>query len=640
MKTKLAIIILISMTISFSSPLLSNAQLWVDDLKNGAFVDKIVYNVINNDDQQILALQNNEVDLVGDMVDPTFLYTLETAENIEVANIFRNGYGYITINTVKNPYNYTAFRRALAFALDKQAISDDIWDGLAEPLDSCIPMINPFSCEGLLEYDYYEANVELGNKLLDDAGFIVDNTTGFRLDPHGNPFSVLILSAQSSNIAISTSSKVEEALHTLEIDATVDFPWTIDMEDYDIVFSSRSFNNFDVDWLAYEYWSESANEPYLNYPNWRNATFDSCCDQLLHATDYQDVYDAAIALQEIWVHACPMIICYENIYLSAYRTDRFNGFVNDVSAGVPGWWTNYKVHLQQDEGGPCGGTFRWSNPLDVDTFNFMLSSSAYTFNILEMFYDSLMKIGPDGEDILWLAESYTAETHTDNPAVPDGHTRFNFDLIQNVTWTDGLPLTAEDVAFTLNYFRDSPENQYGPDLSEMTAAYAPTTYRVVIEFSTESYWHLHSVSYKPIIPKHIFLDIGIEGWTTWDPQPPVESMVTSGPYNVSEYVPGEFCELTINRDYCFAVDPESTTYPVDITSSTFSTSTTMISTSDTTSITSTTEQPASSTTTTSTTTAPSDWSQGLQLVGWMTTAGSIIVIVILTPRIIRSIRNE
>ncbi|MFW9980145.1 MAG: ABC transporter substrate-binding protein, partial [Candidatus Thorarchaeota archaeon] len=283
-------------------------------------------------------------------------------------------------------------------------------------------------------------------------------------------------------------------------------------------------------------------------------TYDSWRDQLLHATDYEDVYEAAIEMQRIWVHASPMIICYENVLLSAYRTDRFEGFINDVSDGVPGWWTNYKVHLKDALGGPFGGTFRWANPLDLDTFNFMVSSSAYTMNVLGELYDSLIIQDPDGNDVMWLAETYEAETHDDNPAVPEGYTRFTFDIIQNATWTDGALITGEDIAFSLNYFRDAPGNPYGADLSEMTAAYAPTTYTLIVEFGSESFWHLHTAAYKPVIPKHVFQDIGLDGWNLWNPDPPNEAMVTSGPFNVSDYVAGEFAELTYNPNYYFGLD--------------------------------------------------------------------------------------
>ncbi|MHA1216143.1 MAG: hypothetical protein ACTSPX_02305, partial [Candidatus Thorarchaeota archaeon] len=44
----------------------------------------------------------------------------------------------------------------------------------------------------------------------------------------------------------------------------------------------------------------------------------------------------------------------------------------------------------------------------------------------------------------------------------------------------------------------------------------------------------------------------------WNPQPPNEEMVTSGPFNVSEYVAGEFTELTYNPNYFYAPEHPST----------------------------------------------------------------------------------
>jgi len=547
------------------SPIFATAQATLPGgPKNGPYINKLVFNVITQDDQQVLALQDNEIDLIGDMVDPSFLDTLIEAENIDVANVLRNGYGYVVINTAKYPMNITDFRRALAFALDKEAISDDVWDGLSVPQDSCVPQVNPGSIEGLLPYTYYEANIPLGNDMLDAAGFAIPEGEEFRRAPDGSAFDILVECGQSSNIAIEVGVKVAEALTALHIDAEsqpTDFYEYLNRlyfhGDFDMVFLGSSFTTFDLDWLAYEFWGEYADEPYWNFPNWQNETYDGWRNQLLHATEWDGdggVLEAALAMQEIWVHSSPMIICYENVLLSAYRTDKFEGFVNDVSDGVPGWWTNYKVHLKDSLGGPFGETFRWSNPLDLDTFNFMVSSSAYTMNVLNQLYDSMIQLDSDGNDVMWLAESYIAETHEDNPAVPDGYTRFTFDLVQNATWTDGTQLTAEDVAFSLNYFRDSPGSPYAADLTELTAAYAPTPYTVIVEFNSESYWHLHTAAFKPIIPKHVFQEIGIDGWNTWNPHPPTEEMVTSGPFNISDYVAGEFVELTYNPNYVFGIE--------------------------------------------------------------------------------------
>ncbi|MFW9976914.1 MAG: ABC transporter substrate-binding protein [Candidatus Thorarchaeota archaeon] len=519
----------------------------------GPFVNKIDYQIISQDDQQVLALEDDEIDMIGDFIDPAFLGTFES--DIRVANTLRNGYGYFTINCAKYPLNITAFRRAFAFALDKERISDEVWDGLSTPLDSFVPVINPFSIEGQLSYDYYSANPDFANQLLDEAGFLDIDDDEYREAPDGSDFGIIIKDSVPTNIAIDTCNIAKEALESLHVDVTYaptdfwEYPPAYQTPSYDIAFLGTSFNDFDVDWLAYEYWSENAEYQYQNYPRWKNATYDSWREQLLHSISFGQVYEAAAEMQKILVYECPAVICYENIYLTAYRWDRFTGFVNDVNKGVPCWWTNYRVHLLDDLGGPFGGTLRWSSTLDVDTFNFMQSNSAYTLNVLQMLYDSLLRQDSGGHDLPWLVDSYSIETHQDNTNVPEGHTRLTFEILHNITWTDGMPLTGDDVAFSLNYYHDAPGNPYGRDLGEMIVAYAPNPYRVIVEFGNESFWFLHTVGYKSIIPKHVFEEVGIENWNSWNPNPPNEVMVTSGPFNISDYEPGERIELTRNANY-------------------------------------------------------------------------------------------
>ncbi|MFW9910189.1 MAG: ABC transporter substrate-binding protein [Candidatus Thorarchaeota archaeon] len=538
---------------------------------SGPFLDSIEYHVIESDEQQILALYDGEIDLIGGFVDPmTIPPSFNPDANIEVANTLRNGYGYFTINCEKYPLNITALRRAFAFALDKQRISAEVWEGLSLPLDSPVPAINPYSIEGQLPYNYYEANIAYGNQLLDVAGFLDIDDDDYREAPDGSAFKIQVGCSQASQIYLDICTVAVEALESLSIDAisSIDdfYPWPppYSTDDYDIWLLGATFSDFDVDWLAYEYWSYYADDQYRNFPRWSNASYDSWREQLLHSLDYDEVYEAAVEMQKIWVYECPAVICYENIWLSAYRTEKLSGFVNDAHNGVSCWWTNYRAHLKESEGGPFGGTMRISNPLDVDTFNFMSSSSQYTWNVLQMLYDSLLRQEPGGTDFPWFAESYFVEAHADNPAVTEGHTRITFEILENITWTDGSQLTADDVTFSLNYYHEDAENPYGLDLADMTAAYAPNPYQAVVEFENESYWYLHNVGYKPIIPKHVFQEIGSENWNLWNPIPPNETMITSGPFKVSRYEPSEIIELTKNLDYFRVLKFEDNTNTTNI----------------------------------------------------------------------------
>lgn len=528
-------------------------------LKNGPFLESVTYRVIDSPDQQVLELLDNHLDMIGDFIDLSFYDTLRASEDVQLDSILRNGYGYFTINCEKYPFNITAFRRAFAFALDKERISAEVWDGFSVPLDSCVPLVNPFSVEGQLSYNYYNGNTSYGNRLLDQAGFYDINADGFREAPDGSNLTVRIEGVSSVSIVDETCSIALEALQTIGINAVYvpdiwySYPYP-HFSNYDVAFLGTIFSDFNVDWLAYEYWSANADELYLNYPRWQNSTYDSWRNQLLHATRYQDVYAAAIEMQKILTYACPIIVCYENEFVSAYRTTGLDGFVNDAVHGVPSWWSNYRVHLKGPTAPQFGGTLRIGIPLDIDSFSFMNVSSTYSVKIIENLYDSLLRQAPDGTELPWLAKSYSIQTYADNPAVPEGHTRIVFDILENATWTDGLQITADDVVFSFNLYRNASGNYYGESLTDMTAAYNRTSFEAVLEFSTESYWHLSTVSHIPIIPRHIFENFGPEEWTLWNPNPVENQMVTSGPFNISAYVPGE--EIVLQRNDAYFFKPE------------------------------------------------------------------------------------
>jgi ABC-type transport system substrate-binding protein len=541
-----------------------------DDWKVGPYIDKIVFDVITQADQQVLALQNDEVDIIDSFIEPDFVPVIEATENVATLSTLRNGYGLVDINTAKYPLNITNFRRAVAFSLDKQGIQQDIFEGLSQAQDSVVPFTNPFTVEGQLEYTYYERNVEEGIRLLDLEGFVDVDDDGWREAPNGEAFEVVVEAASSSNVAQEVGTFVAEAMTDMGVNSHMeitDFYEYLNRlyfhGDYDMVFYAQTWTSFDVDWLGIIWDSANADVPFQNPANWRNATFDSWIDQLLYSTDYDDVYEAAIEMQKIWVHAVPRLVCYENEYIFAFRDDSFVGFVNDRLSGAASYWSNNRVQLIED--GPFGGTLRWAQSLDINTFNYLGSStSGYTQDVLENVapWGGLQVVDEDGYWRNWLAESVLTETHADNVAVPEGYTRFTVDMLQNVTYSDGEAMTAEDAAFSLNYFRDAPGNPIGPDLQTMTAAYAPTPYTLVVEFDTESYWNLHNFIAKPIIPKHFFENIPVEDWNLWQPDPLVDEYVTAGPFYVSDRVEGEFTELTYDPDFVFAPDrilPTTTT---------------------------------------------------------------------------------
>ncbi|TET06096.1 MAG: hypothetical protein E3J86_15295, partial [Candidatus Thorarchaeota archaeon] len=403
---------------------------------------------------------------------------------------------------------------------------------------------------------YYDARPDLGNQLLDDLGFYINSTTGFRLAPNGDEFDIEIEYSSLSEIGGGVAQIGVDALQSLHIDASKKlfshhpgYPLN-----YDMIFFAINYNYNDVEWLAYEYWSEYADDPDQNPSGFRNATYDSWRDQLFFSVTYEEVYEAAAEMQKILHYNVPRLVVYEKTYMQGYRNDQFTDHVEDLGKSISGPWTMRKI---QRLDGSRGGTVSIAISEIPDSFNIFVTNSAYSIAIIENLWSSLYSLGPDLVPYPDLAESLLVETHADNDAVPEGHTRFTMDVVQNATWSDGTPLTADDVAFTQTYIIETGVygNPAALDQFDLVAAYAPSPYRVVLEYNSESYWNFPRFAYDFIIPKHIFNDIdgiGYDGWSTWNPVfDYLEPHVTSGPFIFTDFEIGEFYEISANTNFAY-----------------------------------------------------------------------------------------
>jgi len=553
------------------SPAISTAVV-PSNINVGPYVDKIVYKVISNQDQRVLAMQAGEIEMDNSFFDPVHYATLDADEDIAIFSALRNGYGHITINCRDWPLNETVLRQAFAFAFDKTRVTSEIMDGWSQEQDSLVPYPNGWCIEDELPFHYYTAQTVIGNTILNASELFpfVGEYRTYR----GQAFDIEIeYSSASVEIAGGTAQIGVDALKALGINArtrAADFNEYISRLDshglYDMVFYAYNYYSNDVDWLAYEYWSEYADTPYQNPTNFRNDTYDSVRNQLLYGTTISEVRNASSWMQRILQEQVPRLVVYENTYNQAYRTDKFTGHVPDLGRYITGPWTMRKVH---ELDGTTGGTLSVAISEEPDSFNIYVTNSAYSAAILENLWPALYAFGPDLNPWPDLAESMLTETHSDNPDVPAGHTRFTVDIVQNATWSDGVPLTADDVAFSMTYAFESYVygNPAGTDIGDLVSAVAPTTFRVIIEFSTESYWHFSNFAYDTIIPKHIFNDvdgIGYAGWNTWNPVfDDAEPNVNCGPFKFTDFEAGEFYEVTWNPSFYYGIPhpPDATTPP-------------------------------------------------------------------------------
>ncbi|PSN83317.1 hypothetical protein B9Q11_04810 [Candidatus Marsarchaeota G2 archaeon ECH_B_SAG-F08] len=126
-----------------------------------------------------------------------------------------------------------------------------------------------------------------------------------------------------------------------------------------------------------------------------------------------------------------------------------------------------------------------------------------------------------------------------------------FYLVKNATWSDGYPVTAQDVVYSFEVANNSA-SRLQPNVEPITAIYAPNNYTVIFHYRRTALFLINTIAAVPIVPKHV--------WEKYVPNPSNATQLTnyqdypvvsSGPFEVTNYVQGQYIELTANTHYFY-----------------------------------------------------------------------------------------
>src|SRR5262249_49868569 len=133
----------------------------------------------------------------------------------------------------------------------------------------------------------------------------------------------------------------------------------------------------------------------------------------------------------------------------------------------------------------------------------------------------------------------------------DGLT-WTFHLRKGASFSDGHPITAEDVLFNFEVAYDPTAHPSVQDLLIMNGKKwdirAPDPYTVVIKTPAPNAMVVPLASDVPIMPKHILEPAFRSGnfVSAYNVSTPPDKLVTSGPWQLQEYLPGEKTVVTRN----------------------------------------------------------------------------------------------
>jgi peptide/nickel transport system substrate-binding protein len=201
---------------------------------------------------------------------------------------------------------------------------------------------------------------------------------------------------------------------------------------------------------------------------------------------------------------------------------------------------------QQDAGGKPqkGGHVTEGWPLENKTFNSTLQTDVYSSLLIGLTFDGLLTAKADGGLVPMLA--------TEIPRASGDGTTYTFKLSKNATWSDGKPVTSEDVAFTYNLMFapqyaavNSPRR--GDLSTHLQSITTPDPHTVV--FKTKGVYapFLTSHAQYGILPKHVLGGLSPEAINSapFNTNP----TVTSGLFKFERWDKGSQVVLRRNESY-------------------------------------------------------------------------------------------
>lgn len=156
-------------------------------------------------------------------------------------------------------------------------------------------------------------------------------------------------------------------------------------------------------------------------------------------------------------------------------------------------------------------------------------SEAYT--IYGLVYDAMFELQLNGAYTPELAESYT---------VSDDGLVWTFKIRDGFTFHDGQPLTADDIAFSYNFYQSHAEFPFLNAYTGYFASVEAPDPRTLVLTLTEAIPNVESqLLYLFVLPKHIWEAYAGEGAADFANT----AMIGSGPFKLAEYQQNQFVRL-------------------------------------------------------------------------------------------------
>ena len=247
-----------------------NPYYWRKDAQGNQlpYIDRFIWSIVESSETSLAQFRSKDLDAIG--IRAATFQLLKKEEKQGKFTIINSGpstgSAFITLNLnrakrngkplvdpIKSRwFNTVAFRQAIAYAIDRQTMINDLYQGLGKPLNSTISVPNPYYLppeSGRIKT--YGFSLEKSKQLLTGAGFKY-NPQGQLLDADGNRVRFTLLTSTDGISANEMAAQIQKDLKRIGIQLDlqfVDFKIVLDKIDsslnWDCVYMGFSDSDFD-----------------------------------------------------------------------------------------------------------------------------------------------------------------------------------------------------------------------------------------------------------------------------------------------------------------------------------------------------------------------------------------------------------
>lgn len=295
------------------------------------YINQVELRFFSAPEAAVAALTRGDVTAFGDQSNTT-LGGLDLPPTLRAVSTPLDGYITLSFNLNRAPFDELPVRRALAHALNKDALIEGALDGLGNRLDTPI-LPGWWAADPTVQW--YAADPERATHMFNELGF--DEGIGGVRQREGRPLALeLLVDGEPRRIAAANAiaaqwNAVGVGVQVQQLSAA-ELRARLDQRDFDVALHSWVRLGPDPDPFAL--WHSSQADEGLNYAGLRDEQIDELLDAARAQSDLAERAADYAAFQQRWVDLIPGITLYQPVFIFAFDAE-LGGIAEDPAQGGP-----------------------------------------------------------------------------------------------------------------------------------------------------------------------------------------------------------------------------------------------------------------------------------------------------------------